>query len=484
MTTSTPDAGTAMLDLAIVNGTVITMDAQRRVLIGGGVGIRDGRITQVEADAGALEAAREVIDAAGSIVLPGIVDTHGHAGHCLTRGFGEGLDEGGWMEIVETLYFHASDEWFWTAESRLAALERLRFGVTTSVSMTGSSPRVDDARYAVAASTGYQELGLRHIVAAGPPYGPWPRTYTEQLPGGTSGGITVDLDRALAVTEEAIQAFRHLGNERIRFYVGPSVICPTGDPDDAESRSQVNGVKRLVEQYGTGLHTHAFAGQIAAAHAIDPEILGPHACIAHCAGISMEEIGILAKTGASASSGPLTHAYINARFPVIEALDAGVNVVFSTDGSAPDRSFDLIDQARIGMQLQRVHFNDDRILPVGKTLGMITIDAARALGMDQEVGSLETGKRADVILIDARQAHLAPEILAPLRVIGHASGQDVTTVIVDGQVLMRDRVVSGIDEAAILDDARDALLAAWERAGFGDINAQHPYTWHGVRYGA
>jgi cytosine/adenosine deaminase-related metal-dependent hydrolase len=477
--THTPDAG---LDLAIVNGTVITMDPDRRVLRGGAIGIQDGRIIAVEADASDLPAARETIDASGTIVLPGIVDTHGHAGHSLTRGFGEGASDGGWMHIVETIYFQASDPWFWEAESRLAALERLRFGITTSVSMTGSSPRIDDAKYAVAASTGYRELGLRHIVAAGPPYGPWPNVYTEQMPDGSKRTHTVDFDRAIAVTAEALEAIRAFDNPLLRFYVGPSVISPSADPDDALTRTQVNAVQDLVERYDAGLHTHAFAGQVAAAHAIRPEILGPHACLAHCAGITADEIAIMADTGTSASSGPLTHAYVTARFPVIEALDAGVNVVFSTDGSAPDRSFDLIDQARIGVQLQRVHFNDSTLLPAGKALGMITIDAAKALGMQDEIGSLETGKRADVTIVDARQPHLAPEILAPLRVIGHASGQDVTTVIVDGKVLMRDRIVAGVDQDAILDDAHQALLATWERTGFGDIEAQHPDTWHGVRY--
>ena len=117
---------------------------------------------------------------------------------------------------------------------------------------------------------------------------------------------------------------------------------------------------------------------------------------------------------------------------MIEALEAGVNVVVSTDGSSPDRNFDLIDQARIAAQLQRAHFADSAFLPAGKVLGMITIDAARALGMEREIGSIEVGKRADVILLNARQAHLAPDFTAPLRVIGHASGHDVDTVIVDG----------------------------------------------------
>jgi 5-methylthioadenosine/S-adenosylhomocysteine deaminase len=102
--------------------------------------------------------------------------------------------------------------------------------------------------------------------------------------------------------------------------------------------------------------------------------------------------------------------------------------------------------------------------------------------MESEIGSLEAGKRADVTILDARQAHLAPEILAPLRVIGHATGADVATVIVAGDVRMRDREVPGVDRDAILDDARDAMLASWERAGLGDIEALHPNTWNGLRY--
>ena len=295
----------------------------------------------------------------------------------------------------------------------------------------------------------------------------------------------MDLERALDVTEECIQAFAGVGERtggRVRFYVGPSAVCPEADPDDAFARSQVSGVKRLVERYGTGFHAHAYAGMVRAAYAIEPELFGPHACLAHCAGIGADEIDILARTGTAASHGPLTHAYALNRFGVIEALDAGVNVVVSTDGSSPDRNFDLIGQARIAGQLQRAHFADSSLLPSGKLLGMITIDAARALGMEAEVGSLEAGKRADVILLDARQAHLAPDFTAPLRVIGHASGHDVVTVVVDGRILMEERNVVGVNEGAILDGAEAAFAAAWERTGFGDWDEQHADTWFGVRY--
>ena len=469
------------IDLVIENGTVVTMDPERRVLRGGAVGVRDGRVVAVVQSGEELAEAGRRIDATGKIVLPGIVDTHAHAGHCLTRGLGDGWESGPWIELMATVYDHASDEAFWRAESRLAALERLKFGVTTSLSMTGSAPRIDDPRYALAAAAGYAELGLRHVVATGPTGVSWPQRYTDRslVP---PRPVELDLEAALRATGDVLNAVRGLGNERISAVLAPAYLMP-GSKDRPETAAQLRGLVELLGRHDVGFHSHAFAGQIADAHAIAPELFGSHASLAHCAGISMAEVAILAQTGTAISHGPLTHAYAEARCPVVEALEAGVNVAISTDGTAPDRSFDLIAQARVAGQLQRVHFRDTTLLPAGKLLAMITIDAARAIGMEAEVGSIEVGKRADLTLLDARQAHLAPEILAPLRVVGHATGQDVDTVIVGGEVLMEGGVVLGVDEQAILTDAHDALMATLERAAYGDPEAVHRDVWHGLRYG-
>lgn len=468
------------LDLVVRNGTVITMDPERRVLRGGAVGAAGGRIVAVAGAGEELPTEGRLVDATGRIVLPGIVDTHGHAGHCLTRGLGDGWDEP-WMELMTTVYDSASDEAFWRAESRLAALERLKFGVTTSLSMTGSQPRIDDPRYALAAASGYAELGLRHIVASGPSSVGQPQRYTDRTVD-PPRAVALDLDAVLRATGDVLNAVRGLGNERISAVLAPAALRP-GPMERPETVTQLRGLVDLLGRHGVGFHSHAFGGHIQDALAIAPELFGPHASLAHCAGISMDEVGILAATGTAISHGPLTHAYAAARCPVVEALKAGVNVAISTDGTAPDRSFDLIAQARIAGQLQRAHFRDASLLPAGRLLAMITVDASRAIGMGDEVGSIEVGKRADLILIDARQAHLAPEILAPLRVVGHATGQDVDTVIVGGEILMEGRVVHGVDEAAILSEARDALLATLERTTYGDAEAIHPDVWRGLRYG-
>ena len=290
----------------ISGGTVIAMDPERRVIRGGSVGIDGDRIAWVGHAGQEPPAARRTIDAAGHYVLPGIVDTHGHAGHSLTRGLGEGRPEvgtaaePGWGDIVGSIYFHASDEEFWRAESRLAALERLKFGVTTSVSMTGSSPRVDDPRYALAAASGYDDLGLRHIAAAGPPNGPWPRTYTDRSGVGCAprsvrrSGPGAGCHRGV---HSGVCAGAGADRRPDLVLVGPSAVSPSTDAHDPFTREQVSGVKRLVERYGVGFHSHAYRGMVRAAFAIEPELLGPHATLAHCAGIEPDEIEILARTG-------------------------------------------------------------------------------------------------------------------------------------------------------------------------------------------
>src|SRR3712207_1038013 len=174
-----------MGDLLIAGGTVLTMDATRRVLDDGAVFIRGNRIAEVgsAAELRPRYAGAETVDATGMAVLPGLIDAHGHAGHTLTKGVAEHVGSAAWNPIVERIYFHHTTPDFWLAESRLAALERLKFGVTTGTSMVGASPRPDDPIYAGMVARGYAELGIRAIVALGTPGGGWPKTFTSLITG-------------------------------------------------------------------------------------------------------------------------------------------------------------------------------------------------------------------------------------------------------------------------------------------------------------
>jgi 5-methylthioadenosine/S-adenosylhomocysteine deaminase len=135
------------------------------------------------------------------------------------------------------------------------------------------------------------------------------------------------------------------------------------------------------------------------------------------------------------------------------------------------------------MQLQHVHFRDTTLLPAGKILEMMTIDAAKALGMDSEIGSLEPGKKADIIAVNLRTARMYPRLMLPQRLVYVGSGLDVEFMMVDGRVLMRDRRYDWIDVDRILDDAHSAAMASFERAGVLDALRQHPDEWGWTRYG-
>jgi cytosine/adenosine deaminase-related metal-dependent hydrolase len=493
----------------IAGGAVLTVDDDRRVLDPGAIVTEGDRIVAVDDRDTIIEehTVDRTISLEGSVILPGLVDSHGHAGHALTKGLG--VDgEGGWMNAVQDVYFHASTEEFWEVESYLAALEHLEMGVTTSLSYPGSSSRVDDPKYAIAAATGYEELGLRHVVNIGPPNPPYPNTYTDVSTGET---VEVDLDGAIETTEAVIDALDGNADGRLSVSVGPSALVPevvqdgetrlagigaqgSIEPDSLEasdrSVEQLEKVLGLAREKDVNIQAHAYGGQVRAAVDSVPEILGPELSLAHCAGLTHDEVDIMAEHDVSASHGPLTHAYASARFPLVEALDAGVNVAVSTDGAAPDRSFDLLSQGRIAAQLQRAHFNDTALLPHGKILEMMTIDAARALGMADEVGSLEAGKKADIIAVDLDTAKLRPRTALAHRVVHYASGNDTEFVMTDGNVLVRDREFEGPVADALPSETGESVLTradevareTFERAGLSDALEPHPNAWNAVRY--
>src|SRR5690606_28096435 len=167
----------------------------------------------------------EEIDLRDAAILPGLVDSHGHAGHGLTKALGDGA--GDWLDLVAEIYFRQSDTEFWRAEGFLSALEHIEYGVTTSLSMTGSAPRVDEPKYAIAASRGYAELGLRHIVALGPPNTPWPATYRDLE---TGREISVDLDQMMDTVGAVIDQLNGSADGRLSVHVGPSYLVPELTP--------------------------------------------------------------------------------------------------------------------------------------------------------------------------------------------------------------------------------------------------------------
>jgi cytosine/adenosine deaminase-related metal-dependent hydrolase len=415
-----------------------------------------------------LEAAK-IIDAKNHVVMPGLVDGHGHAGHCLIKTLAEssdGPDGGWWGQMAEDIYFRYTDEFFWQAEGALAAAERLKFGITTGVSMLGSTPRPDHLGNLEAHFNGAIKTGIRQISGLGACDGPWPKK-PRIWRNGQAVETTLTPQQMVANTEESVKKFNGLHKRQICLPMPGNLGIDTNYPEDREFAIWKNReMGRIAQEYNLPLHTHIQGGGVQFVYDTTPEILGPHTSLTHSTALSQREIEIFAETGAVLMHGPTTRSNIRARCPVYEVLRAGGEVVIVTDGTAPDRSYDIWRDMKIFQVLHRAHENDSMLAPAGRVLEMCTIRPAKAFDLDKKIGTLEEGKQADLILVNVRQPHLAPFGPMPVqRLVYHAQGQDVDTVIIDGQLVMEERKLLLVNEEAILDDAEGAYNELADRLG-------------------
>lgn len=461
-------------DLLMSGGLVLTMDPQRRIIANGAVAICGDKIVavgdreEVYAHYPPAEAG-EVLDCCGQAILPGLIDAHGHGGHSLIKSMA-GEMHSLWMQIVTPGYFHWTTPEFWHADGLLSAVERLRAGVTCGVSVLGSRPRSDDPRIGIEHARAYETVGVREIVSVGPSGLPFPHPYSRWDTGERVRGEAT-LDQMLEGTEAVIEHANGRGNGRIRVYVTPFTIVPSVDPSNptpndqataltAEDRLLAMKVRQLASKWHVRIHSDAFGGMVRmAAQDLDIALLGPDVHVQHCIGLGLDEVRILAETGTSFAHAP------GGRAPVPAMLEAGVPTAITTDGHA-GRSFDLFQAARDAQKAQQIINDDPYLLPPGRLLEMITIEAAKVIGWDDEIGSIETGKRADVTTVDLRQAHLTPSLMIVHQLIYDAVGHDVKHVVVDGRILLRDRQILSVDLDAVLDNAEHESRAYLARAGF------------------
>ncbi|QPC85478.1 amidohydrolase family protein [Mesorhizobium sp. NBSH29] len=460
------------IDILISGGTVITMDGTRQILEKGAVAILSDRIVDVgSADALAERySTKRHIDATGKVVLPGLIDVHAHAGHGLIKTMGM-EQENFWEETCHAAYTVGSTPEFWHAEAQLAALERLRFGVTCGVSLLGGGDtimRTDDRVYADAHCEGVAAVGTRSVVAIGPTRPPHPRTYASWAKGVRSDH-SVTFETQFAVTEALLETWHGRYNQRINIALLTPVLrdehLKSLAPADYEAAvSQTQQVRALSRAAGV-VFTQDGHWRGSVKRAAEIGILGPDALFSHAIDLTDEEIALCAETGTRIAHNPSAIASVMGRCPVIELLDAGAIVALGSDATAPDRSADMFRHMQQCMHYHRTFFKDPKILPPGKVLEMATIDAARALGMEREIGSLEAGKKADIILIDMDRPHLRPFNMEAFRVVYFANGNDVQTVLIDGEVVLEDGVPLRVAQRDVLDAAdREARLMI-ERTG-------------------
>jgi len=456
----------------LTNGTIVPMDKQRTVIAEGYVQILDGRITAIGSMSDlnpALEGA--VIDVKGGIILPGLIDLHLHAGHALTRNLGNSADQ--WMKNVGDIYSSHVDEDFWAAEAALSAFERIRGGTTTSVPVFGGGDnvlRTDDTLYCEAHLEQVVSSGLRHTLVLGSGRPPFPKRFT-RFPSNAREVVPVTLARQIEVSKQIIERWSGAGQGRITFAVSAPVVSEAEySSADTSLRSQyadcIRSLWELSQKAGVPFAQDGHREGSISFMARTFGIFDERSMLAHCINLTSQDVEEIKVKQIKVVFTPSSLMAVYGRCPAPELLQAGVCVGLATDGPAPDRPLDMFRNMFMAHRLQAWHARDETVLSAWQILEMATIKGAEALGLDHEIGSLKVGKKADIVVVDTRGAHIWPLYNPVERLVFYAGAADVTTVMVDGRVLMRDRIVLTLDDESVRARAAaafDRMIRRWNR---------------------
>jgi 5-methylthioadenosine/S-adenosylhomocysteine deaminase len=437
----------------VAGGTVVAMDEAGTVIPAGAVAIRGNRIEAVgtATDLAARFPGARQLDATGRIVMPGLVDAHTHVPMTLFRGIADDLDLTGFLYgHIFPLEARFVDEEFVRWGTRLACLELLRGGVTTFVDMYYFVDAIGEEA---------ARAGIRAVVGEGlidfpaPGFKTWDEgvAYTEKLLTRWRGHPLVTAAVAphatYTVSAEHLQAAHALAVRH-----GAPLLMHL-----AEARSELETVRQKV-----GMGPVEYVDSLG--------ILDRRVTAAHVIWPTAAEIAILAKRGVGVAHCPQSNMKVAAGIaPVTALLAAGVAVGLGTDGAASNNDLSLWEEMDTAAKLQKVTTGDPTALPARTAVAMATCLGAHAVGMQDEIGSLEAGKRADIILVRTDSLHQIPSYDPYSLLVYATKASDVDTVVVDGQVVMAAGRVLTVDEAAVRERAAtyQRRIAAADRGAGG-----------------
>jgi 5-methylthioadenosine/S-adenosylhomocysteine deaminase len=437
---SATQTGGTEVALVLANATIVTMDGANRVISPGSVAIDRNVIVAVDT-AEAIAAkyrSLERIDLAGHIVLPGLINTHTHAAMVLYRGLADDLALMDWLQkYIFPAEAKTVSPAFVRIGSRLAALEMIRSGTTLFADMYYFEEEVAAA---------VKESGMRGVLGQTIIEFPVPDARTPA--------------EGLTRTEAFIQRFRD-----------DDLVVPSVAPHSMYTLDTATllAARDLAIKYGVPLQIHLAETEDEVRTAQDRynmrpagfldsiEFWAPVTLGAHGVWISPDEVTTLTARGVAVSHNPESNMKLaSGTAPVPAYLTAGTKLGLGTDGAASNNDLDMFEAMRQAAFLHKLVSGDPRVVSAQQALSMATIGGARALGMQDRLGSLEAGKLADLIAIRTDRPRQVPMYDPVSHLVYTTHGDDVMLTMVNGQVLMRDGVVRTLNEAQVIKDAREA----------------------------
>lgn len=451
------------VDILIHGGVLVAMDPAGTIIYDGALAIDGGRIVALGPSGLLIEqfAGRKTIDACRQAILPGLINTHHHFLQNFLKGAPDDIPFPDWIDHVSAPRIALAVQDYLAGEyglqcqaTRLGCIEALKSGITCILNMEWATPpQMIDV---------YEEMGIRAVHTL---------TLTDndewQRP-----GMLLPMDVAFDLAEQLRRRCCQSKGERVTFRYGPA--C-----ENSTTPELLKQVRTLANENGVGIHMHMAESKYGwdnihrrhnktpVRYLHDLGLLGPDVLGAHLIWLADDDIQILKETGTTVSYNPECHMKLALGIsPVVKILAAGIAVSLGTDSPAVNDNMDLFEAARVGAFLQKLSVSDPTAVPAYQALEMATIGGARALGLAEEIGSLEVGKKGDVILVDLSGAHLRPinNIVNNL-VYSACAPADVHSVIVDGQLLVEDHQLLCCHEQQALAAAEDFAFSRFERAG-------------------
>jgi 5-methylthioadenosine/S-adenosylhomocysteine deaminase len=434
------------MDILIKNGIVITMDKERRILKDFSISITDGIIEEIKPEI--KGEADFVIDASRKIVMPGFVNTHTHLAMSLFRGVADDLPLMRWLQ-----------EEIWPMEKKLEANHVYAGALLGCLEMikTGTTCFNDMYFYMDEVARSIEESGMRGVIS----YAMF------------DFGDESKADDILKEGGKSIKKYNVAGS-RIKAVLGPHA------PYTCSEKLLVKTAE-MAKKHNTLIHIHVAEtkeevetskkekGKTPFEYLDNIGFLRDNVLASHSTWVTEKEIKILKKRNVKVAHNPTSNMKIGCGVaPIPEYIENGVLVSLGTDGAASNNSLDMFQEMKICALLHKINKRDASVVPAEKVLEFATINGARALGLDNEIGSVEVGKKADVILVDLDRPNLTPLTNPVSHLVYSARGCDVDTVIIDGKIVMEDRRVRTIDQPQVLNFAMEQARDLYQKTAKED----------------
>ncbi|WP_215844784.1 amidohydrolase family protein [Candidatus Pantoea bituminis] len=445
----------------LADGWIITMNPQREILEQASLVIEDDRISAIGTRTALAKAypEAETVDCRERIIMPGMVNTHTHLFQTLLKGLGDDMVLKKWFACMTGPSAVALTEEDVFAAALHGCIESLRSGVTSLVDFMYAHPKPGLTAKVIEA---FEISGIRGHVCRG------------FLTSGAEHGIPTELietpEQALADARAVIHKY-HRPDGRVKVGIAPSMIW-------ALDEKVLRGTRKLADETGVMITTHVAETDFEIEQAklrfqaTDTEFLseigflGSDVLAVHCVQCSSRDIRALKHHDTRVSHNPCSNLYLASGVPPIpEMLAAGLTVGLGSDGPASSNNHSLFQAMKVAALMQKGVHRDPTIMTAEKVLEMATIDGARAIGLDHLVGSLEPGKRADVVIVDTRHPAMTPIHHPVSSLVYSALGHEVSDVFVDGKWLLRDGEFTHLDQREVMARSQRAAHSLAVRTG-------------------